>query len=190
VQGLGTVGGFKLELEIGPGLGKGSCLKASAGLDGQGLSGPRLAGLFSSYQINVPQLFADVDREKAKRQGIVLTDLFQTLQVYLGSIYVNDFNRFGRTYQVIAQATRRSGPRRQPRAAQGAQRGGEMIPLGSVLTVKQSYGPDRVLHYNAYPAADINGGPAQGTSSGEAIAIMERLATRCCLMGSRWSGPT
>jgi multidrug efflux pump len=177
VQGLGTVGGFKLELEDRAGLGEGELYKATQAIMGKAYQDARLAGVFSSYQINVPQLYADVDREKAKRQGIVLTDLFQTLQVYLGSIYVNDFNRFGRTYQVIAQA---DAPFRATadNLAQLKVRNvaGEMIPLGSVLTVKQSYGPDRVLHYNAYPAADINGGPAQGTSSGEAIAIMERLA--------------
>ena len=107
----------------------------------------------------------------------MLTDLFQTLQVYLGSIYVNDFNRFGRTYQVIAQADapfRATADNLQQFKVRNA--AGEMVPLGSVLTVKQSYGPDRVLHYNSYPAADINGGPAPGTSSGEALGIMEQLA--------------
>jgi hydrophobe/amphiphile efflux-1 (HAE1) family protein len=177
VQGLGTVGGFKLELEDRGGLGEQQLYQATQALLGRAYQTPQLTGLFSSYQINVPQLYADVDREKAKRQGISLTELFQTMQVYLGSLYVNDFNRFGRTYQVIAQA---DAPFRatadniaQLKVRNAA---GEMIPLGSVLTVKESYGPDRVLRYNAYPAADINGGPAPGTSSGQAIAIMERLA--------------
>jgi hydrophobe/amphiphile efflux-1 (HAE1) family protein len=179
VQGLGTVGGFKLELEDRAGLGEGELYRAAQALIGRAYQTPKLAGLFSSYQINVPQLFADVDREKAKRQGIVLTDLFQTMQVYLGSIYINDFNRFGRTYQVIAQADapfRATADNLAQLKVRNAS--GEMIPLGSVLTVKQSFGPDRVLHYNAYPAADINGGPAPGTSSGEAIAIMEQLAAQ------------
>jgi hydrophobe/amphiphile efflux-1 (HAE1) family protein len=177
VQGLGSIGGFKMELQDRAGLGERELYGALQALLGRVYQTPELAGVFSSYQINVPQLYADVDREKVKRQGISMTDLFQTMQIYLGSAYVNDFNRFGRTYQVIAQA---DGPFRataddiaqlKVRNAEGA-----MVPLGSVLTVKESNGPDRVLHYNAYPAADINGAGAPGVSSGEAIAIMERLA--------------
>ncbi len=177
VQGLGTVGGFKLELEDRGGLGERELYNAAQALLGKAYQTPQLAGLFSSFQINVPQLYADVDREKVKRQGIALTDLFQTMQVYLGSAYVNDFNRFGRTYQVIAQAdapfraTAENVAQLKVRNAAG-----EMVPLGSVMTVRESYGPDRVLRYNAYPAADINGGPAPGVSSGQALAAIERLA--------------
>ncbi|MGH7534711.1 MAG: efflux RND transporter permease subunit, partial [Gemmatimonadales bacterium] len=177
VQGLGTIGGFKLELEDRGGLGEGELYQATQALLGKAYQTPELAGLFSSFQISVPQLQADVDREKAKRQGISLTDLFQTLQVYLGSSYVNDFNRFGRTYRVIAQA---DAPfRAKPDAiAQFKVRNaaGEMVPLGSVLQVRESFGPDRSFRYNAYPAADINGGPAPGVSSGQAVTTMERLA--------------
>jgi len=138
---------------------------------------PQVAGPFSSFQINVPQLFADVDRDKAKQLGIPLHDLFETLRIYLGSAYVNDFNKFGRTYQVIAQAdapfraTAENITHLKVRNNQG-----EMIPLGAVVNVKQSYGPDQVTHYNGYPAADINGSAAPGISSGEAVAIMERMA--------------
>jgi hydrophobe/amphiphile efflux-1 (HAE1) family protein len=177
VQGLGTVGGFKLQLEDRAGLGEGELYQATQALLGRAYQTPGLAGLFSGYQINVPQLYVDVDREKAKQQGIALTDLFQAMQVYLGSVYVNDFNKFGRTYQVIVQAdapfraTAEDIARLKVRNA-----GGAMVPLGSVIQVKQSYGPDRGLRYNAYPSADINGGPAPGVSSGQATAIMERLA--------------
>ncbi|HEX6617384.1 MAG TPA: efflux RND transporter permease subunit [Gemmatimonadales bacterium] len=177
VQGLGTVGGFKLQLEDRAGLGEGELYRATQALLGRAYQTPELAGLFSGYQINVPQLYVDVDREKAKQQGIALTDLFQAMQVYLGSVYVNDFNKFGRTYQVIVQAdapfraTAEDIARLKVRNA-----GGAMVPLGSVIRVKQSYGPDRGLRYNAYPSADINGGPAPGVSSGQATAIMERLA--------------
>jgi multidrug efflux pump len=177
VQGLGTVGGFKMELEDRAGLGERELYQAAQSLLARAYQTPQLAGMFSSYQINVPQLYADVDREKVKRQGISLTDLFQTMQVYLGSQYVNDFNRFGRTYQVIAQAdapfratAENIAQLKVPNAS------GEMVPLGSVLQVKQSFGPDQVLRYNAYPAADINGGPAPGVSSGQAVSTMERLA--------------
>jgi hydrophobe/amphiphile efflux-1 (HAE1) family protein len=177
VQGLGTVGGFKLELEDRAGLGERELYGATQALLGRAYQTPELAGVFTGYQINVPQLFADVDREKVKRQGIALTDLFQTMQVYLGSAYVNDFNRFGRTYQVIAQA---DAPFRATadNVAQLKVRNamGEMVPLGSVMTVRESYGPDRVLRYNGYPAADVSGGPAPGVSSGQALAAIERIA--------------
>jgi len=177
VQGLGTVGGFKMELEDRAGLGEQELYQATQALLGKAYQTPELAGLFSGYQINVPQLYVDVDREKVKREGIALTDLFQTMQVYLGSVYVNDFNKFGRTYQVIVQADapfRATADNIAQLKVRNA--GGEMVPLGSVIRVKQSYGPDRGLRYNAYPAADINGGPAPGVSSGQAQAIMERLA--------------
>jgi multidrug efflux pump len=177
VQGLGQVGGFKMELEDRAGLGEGELYQASQALLGKVYQTPQLAGAFSGYQINVPQLYVDVDREKVKQEGISLTDLFQTMQIYLGSVYANDFNRFGRTYQVIVQA---DAPYRAT-AENIAQLkvpndSGEMVPLGSVLRVRESFGPDRSLRYNAYPAADINGAPAPGVSSGQANAIMERLA--------------
>jgi multidrug efflux pump len=177
VSGLGTVGGFKMQLEDRAGLGEAALYQATQALIGKAYQTPQLAGLFSSFQINVPQLDAEVDREKVKQEGISLTDLFQTMQVYLGSVYVNDFNRFGRTYQVIVQAdapyraTADDIAKLKVRNASG-----EMVPLGSIVRVKQSFGPDRGLRYNAYPAADINGGPAPGVSSGQATAIMERLA--------------
>jgi multidrug efflux pump subunit AcrB len=177
VNGLGTMGGFKLQLEDRAGLGDSALYAAAQQLLGKAYQTPQIAGPFSSFQVNVPQLFADVDRDKAKQLDIGLRDLFQTLQIYLGSQYVNDFNKFGRTYQVIAQAdapfraTAENISQLKVRNAHG-----DMVPLGSVLTVKQSYGPDQVTHYNGYPAADINGSPAPGVSSGEAVAVMERLA--------------
>ncbi len=178
VMGLGTVGGFKMELEDRAGLGEGELFQAAEALLGKAYQTPQLAGLFSGFQINVPQLYLDVDREKVKQEGIMLTDLFQTVQVYLGSLYVNDFNRFGRTYQVIVQADapfRATAENIAQLKVRNA--GGEMVPLGSVLQVRESFGPAQGLRYNAYPAADINGGPAPGVSSGEARQIMERLAT-------------
>src|SRR5688572_27425002 len=177
VNGLGQVGGFKLQLEDRAGLGDSALYAAAQQLLGRAYQTPQIAGPFSSFQVNVPQLFADVDRDKAKQLGIPLNDLFQTLRIYLGSAYVNDFNKFGRTYQVIAQAdapfraTAENITQLKVRNIHG-----EMVPLGSVMTVKQSYGPDQVTHYNGYPAADINGSPAPGVSSGEAVAVMERLA--------------
>ncbi|HKV73620.1 MAG TPA: efflux RND transporter permease subunit [Gemmatimonadales bacterium] len=177
VAGLGTVGGFKLQLEDRGGLGEQELFQATQALIGQGYQTPELAGLFSSFQINVPQLDARVDRDKVKRQRISLTDLFQTMQVYLGSVYVNDFNKFGRTYQVIVQADAPFRATADNVAQLKVRNGdGEMVPLGSVLTIQEAHGPDRGLRYNAYPAADINGAAAPGFSSGQAEAAIERLA--------------
>jgi multidrug efflux pump len=133
--------------------------------------------LFSSYQVNVPQVRADVNRDKALAQGVSLSDIFETMQVYLGSLYVNDFNRFGRTYQVNAQADM---PFRLEPEDIGQLKvrnsGGDMVPLAAFVSLEQAAGPDRVMHYNGYPSADINAGPAPGYSSGEAEALMAALA--------------
>jgi multidrug efflux pump len=173
VQGLGTVGGFKLYVEDRGGAGfEELYAQVQKGL-GKGQTAPELAGLFSSFQVSVPQIDAHVDRERVKSYGVSLTDVFETLQVYLGSLYINDFNRFGRTYQVNAQAE--SGFRLQPeqiRQLQTRNDHGAMVPLGSIVTVSRGYGPDQVMHYNGYPAAEINGGPAPGFSSGQAQAAI------------------
>jgi hydrophobe/amphiphile efflux-1 (HAE1) family protein len=176
VNGLGQVGGFKLQLEDRAGLGETALNDATQALLGKAYQTPQLAGVFSGYRVNVPQLDVEVDREKVKHEGIVLTDLFQTMQAYLGSVYVNDFNKFGRTYQVKVQAdaqfraTADNIAQLKVRNAEGA-----MIPLGSVVTVQQSHGPDQATRYNGYPSADINGGPAPGYSSGQAEAAIEGI---------------
>ncbi len=177
VNGLGTTGGFKLMLEDRGNLGYDELYKATQALQAKAWATPQLAGVFSSYQINVPQLFADVDRVKAKQLGVPLASIYQTLQVNLGSLYVNDFNQFGRTYQVRVQADEqfRSQPEQIAQLKVRSNKG-EMIPLSSLMQVKDSYGPDRVQRYNNYVAADLNGGAAPGVSSGQAQAIMEQLA--------------
>src|SRR3984893_15446755 len=137
---------------------------------------PELAGIFTSYEINVPQLYAELDRTKAMQVGIDVQDVFAAMQIYLGSLYVNDFNRFGRTYQVIAQADRqfRSTPddilRLQTRNADGA-----MVPLGALLRVSDTTGPESAMRYNAFRSADLNGGPAPGYSSGQAQQAITRI---------------
>jgi hydrophobe/amphiphile efflux-1 (HAE1) family protein len=179
VNGLGAIGGFKYMIEDRAGLGDSLLNASTQALLGQAYQTPQLAGEFTSFQVNVPQLFADVDRDKVKQLGIPLNDVFQTLGIYLGSTYVNDFNKFGRTYQVIAQADapfRASAEDIVGLKVPNAQ--GEMVPLGSVLSVKQSYGPDQVTHYNGYPAADLNGSAAPGVSAGEAVQRMEALAAQ------------
>jgi multidrug efflux pump len=179
VQGLGAVGGFKLFVEDRAGLGFEELYKQVQGAAAAGQSEPSLFGLFSSFQISVPQIDVHVDRERVKTYGIPLTDVFDTLQVYLGSLYANDFNRFGRTYQVNVQAE--SKFRLQPEQIARLQTRndrGEMVPLGSVLQVSRSYGPDQVMHYNGFPAAEINGAPSPGHSSGQAQSAMAGLLKR------------
>jgi multidrug efflux pump len=169
VQGLGQVGGFKLFVEDRDGAGFEELYAQLQGALNEGRKRPELAGLFSSFQVSVPQIDADVDRERAKTYGVSLNDVFDTLQVYLGSLYVNDFNRFGRTYQVNVQAEPefRTQPE-QIRRLETRSVSGAMVPLGSLVTVKRGYGPEQVMHYNGFPAAEINGGPAPGFSSGQA----------------------
>ena len=177
VNGLGQVGGFKLELEDRAGLGETALNDATQALIAKAYQTPELAGVFTGYRISVPQLEVEVDREKVKQEGISLTDLFQTMQVYLGSVYANDFNRFGRTYQVKVQADAQYRATAENITQLKVRNdSGQMVPLGSVLQVKPSHGPDQGLRYNGYPAADINGGPAPGYSSGQAEAAIERIA--------------
>jgi len=166
-----------MQLEDRAGLGEAELARATQAMMARANQTPELSRVFSSNRVDVPQLDVDVDREKVKQAGVSITDLFRTMQIYLGSVYVNDFNRFARTYQVIVQAdapyraTAENIARLEVRNGQG-----EMVPLGSLLQVKPSRGPDQQLHYNAYPAADLSGGPAFGVSSGQAVAAMERLA--------------
>ena len=176
VQGLGTVGGFKLYVEDRADLGFEELYSQVQGALAQGRSVPTLAGLFSSFQVSVPQIDTNVDRERAKTYGVALTDVFDTLQVYLGSLYANDFNRFGRTYQVNVQAE--SEFRLQPEQIarlKTRNAAGAMVPLGSVVSAQPGYGPDQVMHYNGFPAAEINGGPAPGFSSGQAQAAIAHV---------------
>jgi multidrug efflux pump len=179
VNGLGQIGGFKLYVEDRAGLGYDALYQNTQALIGQSYQTPGLAGTFSTFTINVPQLDAEIDRVKAKAQGVPLQNLFETMQINLGSLYVNDFNLFGRTYQVIAQAD--ANHRRQAEditRLKTRNATGQMVPLGTLVRVKESYGPDRAMRYNGYPAAEINGGPAPGFSSGQAEALLAGLAEK------------
>jgi multidrug efflux pump len=177
VQGLGTIGGFKLEVQDRAALGNDALNDALTAFMGKAAQAPELAGMFSSFQINVPQLYVDVDRTRAQQLGVSIPSVFDTLQIYLGSLYVNDFNKFGRTYQVRVQA---DAPFRAHAEDIGLLKArndkGEMVPLSSLLHVVQSHGPDRAMRYNGYPAADVNGGAAPGFSTGQAQAAVERIA--------------
>jgi hydrophobe/amphiphile efflux-1 (HAE1) family protein len=187
VNGLGTVGGFKLQVQDRASLGYPALYEATTALANKARQDPALAGIFSTFQINVPQLYADANRLKAKAVGVNLQELFGTLQIYLGSLYVNDFNRFGRTYQVVVQADghfRRTADDIGKLKVRNAS--GEMVPIGTLVNVKDSFGPDRVMHYNAYPSADITGGPALGVSSGQAEAAMAKLAAEVLPKGMKF----
>ncbi len=176
VNGLGTTGGFKLQIEDRAGLGNQALDEAAKAVIAKAYQAPELVGIFSSFQVNVPQLFADIDRSKAEQLGVSVTDVFQTLQIYLGSLYVNDFNAFGRTYSVRVQADAkfRAEPedigRLKVRSASG-----QMIPLSALLRVNASSGPERTNRYNGFLAADVNGAAAPGFSSGQAQAAIEKI---------------
>ncbi len=177
VNGLGTLGGFKLMIEDRGNLGYDALYKATQELQARARKAPELPGVFSGFQINVPQVFADIDRDKAKQLGVPLQTIYQTLQVNLGSVYVNDFNQFGRTYQVRVQADAQFRSHVEDLTNLKVRSGkGDMIPLSSLMQVTDSYGPERVQRYNAYVAADLNGGPAPGYSSGQAQAAIEKIA--------------
>ncbi len=177
VQGLGTIGGFKLQIEDRGGLGYEALDQATKAFVAKASQAPEIAGLFSSYQINVPQLYADVDRVKARQLGVAVPDVFETMQIYLGSLYVNDFNKFGRTYSVRVQADAKYRARSEDVGQLKVRsRTGEMVPLAALLRVSQSAGPERAMRYNGFLAGDLNGRAAPGFSSGEAQAAIERIA--------------
>jgi hydrophobe/amphiphile efflux-1 (HAE1) family protein len=178
VQGLGNTGGFKLFIQDRAAHGYDELARVTGEVINKARQQPELNpyATYTTYQNSVPQLFADVDRVKAKRQAVPLSNVFDTLQAYLGSVYVNDFNRFGRTFRVYAQAEARY--RSKPEDINDLKTRnlrGEMVPLGAVADISFQSGPDRVSHYNVYLASDINGGAATGFSSGQATVAMERV---------------
>ncbi|HXN15731.1 MAG TPA: efflux RND transporter permease subunit, partial [Usitatibacter sp.] len=177
VQGLGTTGGFKLQIEDRASLGYGALDGAVKEFLGKAYKAPELAGMFSGFQVNVPQLYADIDRTKARQLGVPVTEVFDTMQTYLGSVYVNDFNKFGRTYSVRVQADAPFRARSEDVGLLKVRSNtGEMVPLSALLNVRQSFGPERVMRYNGFLAADVNGRAAPGYSSGQAQAAIERIA--------------
>ncbi len=178
VDGLGAAGGFKLQVQDRAGLGEQALYGAVWGTLGRVYGNPQTAigTPFSTYDINVPQLDAVIDRARAKQMGVALADIYDTMQINLGSLYVNDFTRFGKTYQVIVQA---DAPFRADAAAiaklKTRNARGEMVPLAALMKVEPTFGPTRVTRYNGYPAADINGAPNPGFSSSQAEGEIEAL---------------
>ncbi|HEY0455670.1 MAG TPA: efflux RND transporter permease subunit, partial [Verrucomicrobiae bacterium] len=186
----GIIGGLKMQVQDRGGAGLDALQAATFKLAGAANRDPRLTGALSSFRANVPQLFVDVDRIKAKSMRVALSEIFDTLQIYLGSLYVNDLNLFGRTYHVTAQAD--SAFRRGPAdivQLKTRNASGEMVPLGAVLTVNDTNGPDKIVRYNMFPAADLSVSAAPGVSSGQGIALMEQLAreTLPATMGFEWT---
>jgi multidrug efflux pump subunit AcrB len=176
VQGLGTAGGFKFVIQDRAARGNSALQAATDELVTKTYQTPALFGVFSTFLATTPQLYADVDRVKAQMMNVPLSNIFESLQVNLGSAYVNDFNAFGRTFQVRAQA---EGEYRRLeddiRLLKTRNREGQMVPLASVLNLQWRSGPDRVVHYNMFPASEVQGDAAPGYSSGAAMSTIESL---------------
>jgi multidrug efflux pump len=187
VLGLGTLGGFKLQIEDQHAAGYTALDNATKAFLKEAAKAPELGPSFTTYQINVPQVNVDVDRVKAMQLGVSVPDIFNTMQIYLGSLYVNDFNSFGRVYQVRVQADARFRAHMDDIGLLKTRNDkGEMVPLLTLVKVTPTYGPDSVVRYNGYTAADINGGPAPGYSSGQAQAAIERIAAKTLPRGMKF----
>ncbi|MFO0972913.1 MAG: multidrug efflux RND transporter permease subunit [Phycisphaerae bacterium] len=191
VRGIGSLGGFSFEVLDRDGRGGVALQQATTALVTAANRDPHLSGVFSLFRASAPQVFADIDRTKAEMLGVSTDDVLQTLSVYMGSAYVNDFNLFGRTFRVTAQA---DAPfRLEPKdIAKLRTRGrdGAMVPLGSLTQFRETVGPEFVTRYNLFPAAEINGNPAPGVSTGQAIEALERLAHQTLPrgFGFEWTG--
>jgi len=191
ISGLGTVGGFQMQIQNKGGLSLDTLQNLTQEMvqAANGQSG--LTRVNTTFRANVPQLFAQIDRVKAKRIDIPLSTIFSTLQAYLGSAYVNDFNKFGRTFQVNIEADARFRSRESDIGQIEVRNNqGKMIPLGTLLSVKENFGPQLISRYNLYPTASVTGSAAKGYSSGQALDLMEQIArTRLPpSMGFEWTG--
>jgi HAE1 family hydrophobic/amphiphilic exporter-1 len=179
VQGIGTGGGWKMEIEDRGGVGYEALEKAAFGMMMAGNTTPGIQAVFTTFNTKTPRLYADIDREKAEQIGVPVSNIFSTLGTYLGSSYINDFNYLGRTWRVTAQAD--AGFRQQSSDIERLRTrssGGGMVPLGSVLTMKNDAGPWRVVRYNLYPSAELQGDTARGYSSGQSLKTMAGLAQK------------
>jgi HAE1 family hydrophobic/amphiphilic exporter-1 len=191
IDGLGNASGFQMQLQDRGGTGLANLQNVAEELitDGNGQTG--LVGLNTTFRASVPQLFVDVDRNKVKTLGITLSSVFNTMQAYLGSAYVNDFNKFGRTWQVRVQADhpyRVNAEDIEQLEVRNAR--GDMVPIGTFIDIRDEFGPQVIQRYNLYPSAQINGQPAPGYSSGQALSLMEQMAKVKLppSMGFEWTG--
>jgi multidrug efflux pump len=177
VRGIGNAGGFKMQVQDRRAAGLTQLQAVTDNLIVKGNSQPGLVGLFTSFRSQVPQLYLDIDRRKVETLNVPIASVFDTLQAYLGSQYVNDFNFLTRTYQVNVQGEPAFRIRPEIiRQLYTRNNNGAMVPLGTLLNVRETTGPDKVMHYNIYPSAEISGNTLPGFSSGQAIETMERLA--------------
>lgn len=191
IDGLGNAGGFQMQLQDrgGVGLQELQSLTDEIIRDGNAQSG--LTAMTTTFRATVPQLFVDIDRTKVKTLNMPLSTVFNTLQTYLGSAYVNDFNRFGRTWQVRVQADAQFRVEADDiRRLDVRNAAGDMVPIGTFVDVKETFGPQVIQRYNLYTCAQINGEPAPGYSSGEALELMEQMAKEklSTSMGFEWTG--
>jgi HAE1 family hydrophobic/amphiphilic exporter-1 len=191
ISGIGNTGGFQLQVEDMAGVGLGALQEVAGDLSLEGMKDPAIGSAYTTFRANVPQLFAEIDRTKAKTLNIQLSEIFGSMQAFLGSSYVNDFNKFNRTFQVNIQAE--AGARSEVDdigRLQVKSVDGKMIPLGTLLSVSELFGPEIITRYNMYPTATVTGANAPGVSSGQAMAAMEKVAARVLpgSMGSEWTG--
>ena len=177
VRGIGNAGGFKMQVQDRRGAGLPALQAATDLLIAKGGSGHGLVGLFTSFRSQVPQLYLDIDRRKAETLDVPLNSVFDTLQAYLGSTYVNDFNFLNRTDQVNIQADAsfRVAPETIGQLYTRNNKN-QMVPLGTLMDIREINGPDKVMHYNIYPSAEISGNTLPGVSSGQAIQVMDQVA--------------
>jgi HAE1 family hydrophobic/amphiphilic exporter-1 len=190
LPGVGMAGGFSLQMQDRGGTGLGMLEQVTNEFIRDAARYPGIAGAFTGFRANTPQLFVEIDREQVRKLDIPLSEVFGTLQAYLGSAYVNDFVRFGRIYQVKAQADSRY--RASPediRRLEVRNRAGEMIPLATVVNVQEVLGPQIVTHHNIYPSAKVNGFTAPGISSGEGMELIRQMAAQKLppTMGYEWT---
>jgi hydrophobe/amphiphile efflux-1 (HAE1) family protein len=187
VRGVGSAGGFKMIVEDKGGRGLVALEQAAKAVAAEAIKTGAVSNAFVTFNNRTPRVFADIDRDKAEFLGVPDSNVFSTLQTYLGSSYISDFNFLGHTFQVQAQA---DAPYRQDESAiaqlQTRSTSGRMVPLGSVVNVHRTLGPYRVLRYNLYPSAEIQGDPAPGKSSGQALQAMEETANRVLPQGFGW----
>ena len=177
VMGIGNAGGFRMIIEDRAGRGPEALLGAAYAMMGKAAQTPGLVQVFSLFENSTPQLYLDIDRQKAQLLGINVSDVFSALQIYLGSSYVNDFNLFGRTFRVTAQANAESRmTTKDVLAIRVRNSSGDTVPLGSFTNVRDTSGPYRWPRYNLYPSAELDGAAAPGYSQGQAMAIMEKMA--------------
>lgn len=191
IQGLGFAGGFQFELQDIGSLGLETLQNVMDEMIDKGNERPELTSLFSSYRANTPKLYVDLDRTKTKLLDISINDVFDTLQTYLGALYVNDFNKFGRVYHVFMQADEDARSSKDDISRLYVRtRSGEMVPLSTLVDVRPVVGPQTITHYNLYRSAEIDGQAARGYSSGQAIKAMDELATEILPdgMGYEWTG--